>query len=82
MTKLIITKVTRLCSFSPEPSCRTTEPLVPALTFITALARVIRPTPDGCTFLEVVTGQRAQSGRATREQVTRFRRLATCVQRA
>jgi anti-sigma factor ChrR (cupin superfamily) len=38
-------------------------------------------TPDGCTFLEVVTGQRARSGRATREQVTRFRKLATCVQR-
>jgi anti-sigma factor ChrR (cupin superfamily) len=39
-------------------------------------------TPDGSTFLEVVTGQRARSGRATQEQLTRFRRLATCVQRA
>jgi hypothetical protein len=39
-------------------------------------------TPDGCTFLEVVTGQRARSGRARREQVVRFGRLATCIQQA
>ena len=39
-------------------------------------------TPDGCTFLEIVTGQRARSGRATQGQVIRFRRLATCVQGA
>jgi anti-sigma factor ChrR (cupin superfamily) len=39
-------------------------------------------TPDGCTFLEVVTGQRARSGRATKGQVARLRRFATCVQQA
>ncbi len=35
-------------------------------------------TPDGCTFLEIVTGQRAKRGRATRNQLAWFRKLAIC----
>jgi hypothetical protein len=35
-------------------------------------------TPDGCTFLEVVTGQRARRGRPTAKQLASFRDLPGC----
>jgi quercetin dioxygenase-like cupin family protein len=35
-------------------------------------------TPDGCTFLEIVTGQRARRGRPTARQLASFRNLAGC----
>ena len=36
-------------------------------------------TPDGCTFLEIVTGHRARSGETTPEQLMRFQSLLTCL---
>jgi ChrR-like protein with cupin domain len=35
-------------------------------------------TPDGCTFLEIVTGQRARQGRPTAKQLAWCRNLAGC----
>ena len=35
-------------------------------------------TPDGCTFLEVVTGQAERDGIATEEQLAWFRSLVAC----
>jgi hypothetical protein len=35
-------------------------------------------TPDGCTFLEIVTGQRARQGRPTAKQLAVFRNLPGC----
>jgi ChrR Cupin-like domain len=35
-------------------------------------------TPDGCTFLEIVTGQRARHGRPTAKQLAWFRNLPGC----
>ena len=36
-------------------------------------------TPDGCTFLEIVTGHEARSGEPTPEQLLRFQSLLTCM---
>lgn len=36
-------------------------------------------TPDGCTFIEIVTGQQARRGRATRSELLLFSKLAACV---
>jgi quercetin dioxygenase-like cupin family protein len=35
-------------------------------------------TPDGCTFLEIVTGQRARQGRPTARQLAWLRNLPAC----
>jgi quercetin dioxygenase-like cupin family protein len=35
-------------------------------------------TPDGCTFLEIVTGHRARHGRPTAKQLAWFRNLPGC----
>jgi len=35
-------------------------------------------TPDGCTFLEIVTGQRARQGRPTAKQLAWLRNLPGC----
>jgi quercetin dioxygenase-like cupin family protein len=35
-------------------------------------------TPDGCTFLEIVTGQRGRRGRPTAKQLAFFRNLPGC----
>jgi hypothetical protein len=39
-------------------------------------------TPDGCTFLEIVTGQRARQGRPTAKQLAWLRNLPGCTPKA